>query len=55
MRRGLVGQSAERLPSNDAQLSLAVLRLALGLKDDDTDAKPPPDEEQTIPEHTRRK
>ena len=54
LKRGLVGQSAERLPSDDAQLSLAILRLALGVKDDD-EAKPPPDEEQTIPEHTRRK
>ena len=55
LKRGLVGQSAERLPSNDAQLSLAILRLALGLKDDDSETKPPPDEEQRIPEHTRRK
>lgn len=54
LKRGLVGQSAERLPSDDTQLSLAILRLALGVKDDD-EAKPPPDEEQTIPEHTRRK
>ena len=53
MKRGLVGQSAERLPSNDAQLSLAILRLALGRKDDDPE--PPAAEEQTIPEHTRRK
>lgn len=53
LKRGLVGQSAERLPSNDAQLSLAILRLALGDKDDAPE--PPPAEEQTIPEHTRRK
>jgi transposase len=55
LKRGLVGQSAERLPSDDAQLSLAVLRLALGLKDDDSESKPPPAAEQTIPEHTRKK
>ncbi len=55
LKRGLVGQSAERLPSNDAQLSLAILRLALGVKDDEAETKPPPAEEQTIPEHTRRK
>jgi transposase len=55
LKRGLVGQSAERLPPDDAQLSLAILRLALGLKDDEAETKPPPDEEQTIPEHTRRK
>jgi transposase len=55
LKRGLVGQSAERLPSNDAQLSLAVLRLALGLKDDEAETEPPPDDKQTIPEHTRRK
>jgi transposase len=53
LKRGLIGQSAERLPSNDAQLSLAILRLALGLKEDE--AEPPADQEQTIPEHTRRK
>ena len=54
LKRGLVGQSAERLPSNDAQLSLAILRLALGIKEDEAE-RPPAAEEQTIPEHTRRK
>jgi transposase len=53
LKRGLVGQSAERLPSNDAQLSLAILRLALGRKDDEPE--PPAAEEQTVAEHTRRK
>lgn len=53
LKRGLIGQSAERLPSNDAQLSLAILRLALGRKDDEPE--PPAAEEQTVPEHTRRK
>ena len=30
LKRGLLGQKAERLPRNDAQLSLAILGLALG-------------------------
>jgi len=53
LKRGLLGQKAERLPSGDAQLSLAMLRLALGMPED---APPPdPDEEQVVEEHTRRK
>jgi transposase len=53
LKRGLLGQKAERLPSDDAQLSLAMLRLALGVPDD-----PPPSDEvekQKVEEHTRRK
>src|SRR5216110_3515868 len=30
LKRGLLGQKAERLPANDAQLSLMMLGLALG-------------------------
>jgi hypothetical protein len=30
LKRGLLGQKAERLPRNDAQLSLAILNLMLG-------------------------
>jgi hypothetical protein len=30
LKRGLLGQKAERLPKNDAQLSLTILNLALG-------------------------
>lgn len=30
LKRGLLGQKAERLPKNDAQLSLSILQLALG-------------------------
>ena len=30
LKLGLLGQKAERLPKNDAQLSLAILNLALG-------------------------
>ncbi len=57
LKRGLLGQKAERLPSNDAQLSLAVLRLALGADADQADAPTASneDEQQTIAEHTRRK
>jgi transposase len=54
LKRGLLGQKAERLPKNDAQLSLAILNLALG---GDALASPPaaPEPEQTVPAHTRRK
>jgi len=52
LKRGLVGQKAERLP-HDAQLSLAMLGLMLG--NGETAAEPPEDEaEQEIPPHTRR-
>jgi predicted phage gp36 major capsid-like protein len=36
LKRGLLGQKAERLPKNDAQLSLSMLGLAL-----DSEAKAP--------------
>ena len=53
LKRGLLGQKAERLPKNDAQLSLAILNLALG---GDALASPPAaPPEQTVPAHTRRK
>jgi transposase len=54
LKRGLLGQKAERLPKNDAQLSLAILNLALG---GDATASEPPSEpvKQTVPEHERRK
>jgi transposase len=56
LKRGLLGQKAERLPKDDAQLSLALIRMALGAPDGEGD----PDAEvelaeQTIPEHTRKK
>jgi transposase len=57
LKRGLLGQKAERLPKNDAQLSLSILELALGRSAADGDAEEaaPADDEQTIGEHTRRR
>jgi transposase len=59
LKRGLLGQKAERLPQNDAQLSLAVLGLMLGKAGAEAaasgDTPQEPDEEQTVAEHTRRK
>jgi hypothetical protein len=54
LKRGLIGQKAERLPKNDAQLSLLMLGLALG-GDVDPPALPLPAVEQTVAEHTRAK
>ena len=53
LKRGLLGQKAERLPRNDAQLSLAILELMLGSEAPAPAPEPAP--EQTIAEHTRRK
>lgn len=55
LKRGLLGKKAEKLPQNDAQLSLAILGLMLGGGEEP--APPPTDEEeetQVIPEHTRK-
>lgn len=55
LKRGLLGQKAERLPKDDAQLSLLMLGLALG---GDTTAalpEPPTVVAQTVAEHTRAK
>ena len=54
LKRGLLGQKAERLPKNDAQLSLLMLGLALG-GDADAQTPAPPAIEQTVAEHTRAK
>jgi transposase len=54
LKVGLLGQKAERLPKNDAQLSLAILNLALG-NDALTTTPAEPEPEQTVPAHTRRK
>jgi transposase len=55
LKRGLLGQKAERLPKNDAQLSLAILNLALGGNAASTAAPPSDPAVQTVPEHQRRK
>ena len=49
LKRGLLGQKAERLPKNDAQLSLIMLGLALG-GDADAQTPAPPAIEQTVAE-----
>jgi transposase len=54
LKRGLLGQKAERLPVSDAQLSLMMIGLALGDQAATTPVAPPP-VEQTVAEHTRRK
>lgn len=54
LKRGLLGKKAEKLPQNDAQLSLAILGLMLGGGEEP--GPPPAAEEPTrvIPEHTRK-
>jgi transposase len=57
LKRGLLGQKAERLPRNDAQLSLALLGL---MKQQDEGSETPGDEndsasEQEVAAHTRRR
>lgn len=54
LKRGLLGQKAERLPQNDAQLSLAIMGLMLD-KDAAGKAAEPPVVEQLVAEHTRKK
>ena len=54
LKRGLLGQKAERLPKNDAQLSLLMLGLALGAGDAQAPASSPPPG-QVVAEHTRAK
>lgn len=60
LKRGLLGQKAERLPKNDAQLSLAILDLCLGgadaeLKATSDEVDPSEKPEQEVAPHTRRK
>jgi hypothetical protein len=59
LRRGLFGQKAERLPKNDAQLSLSILQLALGGAEADGHNAEAHDaeenDEQTIAEHSRKR
>jgi len=51
LRRGLLGQKAERLPKNDAQLSLAILEMAFGSQGNE----PPVADKQLIGPHERRR
>jgi transposase len=55
LKRGLLGQKAERLPRNDAQLSLAIMSMAMTSAQAKPDATSPPEDTQLVPEHTRRK
>jgi transposase IS166 family protein len=58
LRRGLIGQKAEQLPRNRAQLSFALLALAIsgaGATEADTEEAASTIEEQLVKEHTRRK
>ena len=51
LKRGLIGQKAQRPPENDAQLSLVVLGLLLG--EEPADAAAPP--AQLVAAHTRQR
>src|SRR4051812_29965128 len=52
LKRGLLGQKAEKLPQNDAQLSLAVLELMMSSASDAPVDLP---EDQQVEAHTRQK
>lgn len=53
LKRGLVGQKAERLPRNDGQLSLAILGLVLD-ENGQPPAPPPAEPPRRVREHERR-
>ena len=53
LKRGLIGQKAQRVPEDDAQLSLSILDLLLGDKQSATNA--PAASPQVVGEHTRQK
>ena len=55
LKRGLLGQKAERLPRNDAQLSLAILGMAFGGSSGETPPPPPAPPTQPVSPHIRRK
>jgi hypothetical protein len=56
LQRGLTGQKAERFAAGDAQMSLAMLKLALEAGGIETPSSTPPEAEtQTVAEHERRK
>lgn len=52
LKRGLLGQKAERLPSNNAQLTMSILNLVMGSATQEPAAPEPP---QVVEEHLRRK
>lgn len=54
LKRGLLGQKAERLPHNDSQLELAILAMAMG-GPSAGQGEAPAVERQVVPQHTRRK
>ena len=57
LRRGLLGQKAERLPRNDAQLSLAILGMAMAGANGSSEAEAAAAaiEKQLVKQHTRCK
>jgi transposase len=55
LKRGLIGQKAERVARNDAQMSLAILGLAMAGASAGSEEPAPPPMEQIVAEHTRRK
>lgn len=59
LKRGLLGQKAERMPSTGTQLSLALLGMSLSPTPDKAPPSPPLEEPtlelEVIPEHLRRK
>ena len=54
LERGLIGKKAERLPPNEAQLSLAMMGMLL-TNDADTPANPEGEDLQDVKPHKRRK
>ncbi len=54
LKRGLLGKQAEKLPQNDAQLSLAILGLMLGGGEEPAPRPAEEEETQVVPEHTRK-
>jgi len=55
LKRGLLGHKAERLPANDAQLSLMMIGLALQEGEPATEPVASPPAEENVAAHTRRK
>jgi transposase len=55
LKRGLLGQKAERLPRNDAQLELAILAMAMGGTSAGQGHASAPEKRQIVPQHSRCK